>query len=90
LEYSNTPSSLWPCEIVYLKIYSHGRWNISNAQVCQHTLVEQGYSEYTLPGSHAPAWKLSYGMHSHAGAWEREVQFYIKKRKLLLAFNEGC
>jgi len=29
-------------------------------------------------------------MHSHAGAWEREVQFYIKKCKLLLAFNEGC
>jgi len=28
-----------------------------------------------LPGSHASAWDLLYGMHSHAGAWERKWQF---------------
>ena len=29
-----------------------------------------------MPGSHAPAWepRTHYGMHSHAGAWEREKE----------------
>jgi len=52
-----------------------------------HIMIRWIKRRRLLPSrSNSPPWEQWW----EAGAWEREVQFYIKKRKLLLALNEVC
>ena len=40
-----------------------------------------------MPGSHAPAWEPPCGVHSHAGAWERER--YVSHNKFKDVYEQA-